>query len=92
METLKHKPYMKLKGKMKENNIIANDLAHLLNISSTAVLQKINGQSDFFLSEATKIVNEYNWKYEIKVSNMIIQNKNSVEKLINKKVGENYEI
>ena len=51
---------MKLKGKMKENNIIANDLAHLLNISSTAVLQKINGQSDFFLSEATKIVNEYN--------------------------------
>ena len=46
-------------------NIIANDLAHLLNISSTAVLQKINGQSDFFLSEATKIVNEYNWKYEI---------------------------
>lgn len=40
METLKHKPYMKLKGKMKENNIIANDLAHLLNISSTAVLQK----------------------------------------------------
>ena len=50
---------------MKENNIIANDLAHLLNISSTAVLQKINGQSDFFLSEATKIVNEYNWKYEI---------------------------
>lgn len=81
---------------MKENNIIANDLAHLLNISSTAVLQKINGQSDFFLSEATKIVNEYNWKYEIffelKVSNIIIQNKNSVEKLINKKVGENYEI
>lgn len=65
METLKHKPYMKLKGKMKENNIIANDLAHLLNISSTAVLQKINGQSDFFLSEATKIVNEYNWEYEI---------------------------
>ena len=29
---------------------------------------------------------------ELKVSNMIIQNKNSVEKLINKKVDENYEI
>ena len=64
MKTVKEKLQL-LRIKMKENNIIANDLAHLLNISSTAVLQKINGQSDFFLSEATKIVNEYNWKYEI---------------------------
>ena len=65
METLKHKPYMKLKGKMKENNVGTNDLANLLNLSDTSVLQKINGKSDFFLSEATKIVTTYNWNYDI---------------------------
>lgn len=56
---------MKLKGKMRERNIITDDLAKLLNLSTTSVLQKINGQSDFFLSEATKIVLEYNWDYDI---------------------------
>ena len=65
MENLKHAPYMKLKGKMRENNVVPNDLADLLNLSLTSVTQKINGQSDFFLSEATKIVNNYNWDYDI---------------------------
>ncbi|MDD6710070.1 MAG: helix-turn-helix domain-containing protein [Ruminococcus sp.] len=65
METLKHKPYMKLKGKMREKDIITDDLAKLLNLSTTSVLQKINGQSDFFLSEATKIVTAYDLDYDI---------------------------
>ena len=50
---------------MRENNVVTNDLADLLNLSLTSVTQKINGQSDFFLSEATKIVNNYNWDYDI---------------------------
>ncbi len=65
METVKHNPYMKLKGKMREHNLTAGDIAKLLNLSVTAVLQKINGQSDFTLSEAIKIVRAYNWSVDI---------------------------
>ena len=65
MSKLKHKPYQKLKGKMRECNITCSDLAELLNISETAVIHKINGRSDFYISETDTIIQSLGWNYDI---------------------------
>lgn len=50
-----HKPYAKFKGWLRENGIIYDDIARLIGTSTPTVCAKINGQSDFLLSE-TKII------------------------------------
>ena len=47
-----HEPYNKLKGFMRENGIIYSHIAELLGVTPTTVSQKVNGQSDFTVSEA----------------------------------------
>lgn len=54
---LKHKPYQKLKGVMTEKSITYADFSRVLGISITAVNNKINGKSDFLLSEV-EIINK----------------------------------
>lgn len=56
---MRHEPYLALKGFLRERGLTYKDLADILGISVTAVGQKINGQSDFTLSEATTIKARY---------------------------------
>lgn len=55
-----HEPYNKLKGFMRENGIIYSHIAELLGVTPTTVSQKVNGQSDFTVSEAELIMRKYN--------------------------------
>ena len=51
-----HEPYNKFKGFMRENGIIYSHIAELLGVTPTTVSQKVNGQSDFTVSEAELIM------------------------------------
>lgn len=46
-----HEPYNKFKGFAREKGITYSDIAALLGITPTTVSMKINGYSDFYLSE-----------------------------------------
>lgn len=68
METYKrsiHKPYNGLKGALRARNLTYANVAELLDISEAAVGHKINGKSDFYISEVEKILNAYNLKLDI---------------------------
>lgn len=54
-----HPPYDKLKGFLTERGLTYKDIASLLGISVTSVGAKINGSSDFLLSEVKAIKEEY---------------------------------
>ena len=54
-----HKPYNKFKGKLREKELTYRDLAGILGISEVSVNHKINGTSDFFISEAKTIEQAY---------------------------------
>ena len=56
---LKHEPYNKFKGKLRELGLTYADIAKTLSISETAVSHKVNGRSDFNLTEVDKIGIEY---------------------------------
>lgn len=60
-----HKPYAKFKGWLRENGLIYKDIAELIGTSTTTVSAKINGQSDFLLSEIQIIKSKYNLKDDI---------------------------
>lgn len=55
-----HKPYHKFKGWLRENNLNYADLGALIGVSKTTISAKINGQSDFYLSEIQTIRKTYN--------------------------------
>ena len=55
-----HKPYLKFKGWLKANSLTYKDLGELLGLSTATVSAKINGQSDFLLSEVQTIKSFYN--------------------------------
>ena len=55
-----HKPYKKFKGWLRENGLIYKDIADLSGVSVVTVSAKINGQSDFLLSETKIIKRTYN--------------------------------
>lgn len=64
MRNLKHKPkihepYTKFKGWARGNSIKYEDIAKLLGLTISTVSQKVNGHSDFFISEIDKIITEY---------------------------------
>lgn len=44
---------------LKEKEITYRDIGNILGISETSVSHKINGYSDFFISEVEKIKNKY---------------------------------
>lgn len=50
-----HEPYNKLKGAFRERGLTYNDVSKLLNISKATLCRKINGESDFYLSEANRL-------------------------------------
>lgn len=54
-----HPPYNKFKIWLKDNNITYSVIAEILGITSTSVMHKINGKSDFLLSEIQLIKSEY---------------------------------
>lgn len=54
-QKLLHSPYNKLKGFMREKEIVYSEMANLIGVTPTTISQKINGQSDFSLSEAELI-------------------------------------
>lgn len=56
---LKHEPYNKLRGILREKNLTYKDVADALGISETAVQFKVSGVSDFYLSEVEKLQQEY---------------------------------
>ena len=58
-KSLKHKPYNRLKGDLREKGITYSNVATLLNISETAFSHKINGISDFYITEMEQIISQY---------------------------------
>lgn len=54
-----HPPYNKFKIWLKDNNITYPVIAELLGITATSVMNKINGKSDFLLSETQRIKSQY---------------------------------
>lgn len=62
---LSHEPYQKFKGFMREKGLTYADVAALLGVTTTTVSFKVNGQSDFTLSEANLIMAKYNANHEI---------------------------
>ena len=54
-----HAPYNKFKIWLKDNKIRYAMIAELLGITETSVMYKINGQSDFLLSEVQIIKSTY---------------------------------
>lgn len=61
----KHKPYVALKRCLAGKGLKYADLAELLGVTELTIQYKINGQSDFYLSEQEKICSEYNLKRDI---------------------------
>lgn len=55
-----HKPYRNFKGWLRSQNLTYKDIANLLGLSTATVSAKINGQSDFSLSEVKMMKCEYN--------------------------------
>lgn len=60
-----HPPYNKFKVWLKDNNITYSVIAELLGITETSVMYKINGKSDFLLSETQLIKSTYQLTDEI---------------------------
>lgn len=60
-----HKPYMKFKGWIRENDLTYSDIASLLSCTIGTVSQKVNGESDFYMYEIEKIVSEHGVDYNI---------------------------
>lgn len=55
-----HPPYNRFKVWLKDNDITYSAIGELLGITATSVMHKINGKSDFLLSETQMIKKEYN--------------------------------
>lgn len=63
--SLIHAPYMKFKGWLRSKNLTYKDVADVLGISVATVSAKINGQSDFLVSEIDTIKKQYNLESDI---------------------------
>ena len=60
-----HKPYEKLKTVLRENNITYAEIAKELGVSESSVSEKINGVSDFYLSEVDILLEKYGIHMEV---------------------------
>mgnify|MGYP004466216193 CR=1 FL=1 len=59
----KHLPLIGLKAELRRRKITYAMLAEELNISVSAVFQKINGRSDFYIYEIDTICQKFNIDY-----------------------------
>lgn len=50
-----HPPYNRLKGAMREKGMTYANMSEYLGISKATFCRKINGESDFYMSEAEKL-------------------------------------
>ena len=66
-----HKPYKKFKGWLKSNELTYKEISEVLGISVATVSAKINGQSDFLLSEIQIIKRKYHLEDEIFFDNNV---------------------
>ena len=64
-QKLMHQPYNKLKALMLQHNDTYADLGQALGRTAGTITWKINGKSDFSLSEAGLIMNRYGVGYDI---------------------------
>lgn len=60
-----HKPYSKFKGWLRGNDLTYQDVAELLGLSVATISAKINGQSDFSLSEIKELKNHFHLDSDI---------------------------
>ncbi len=60
MNNVIHAPYNRFKGWLRENQITYLELSKLLGLNISTVSSKINGQSDFSLSEIQVLKVKYN--------------------------------
>lgn len=58
-KNLVHKPYNKFKGFIRENSLTYKDIASSLGLTTSTVSMKINGHSDFYLSEIALLKSKY---------------------------------
>jgi cyanate lyase len=65
MENTIHKPYNKFKGAIREKGITYADIARLLGVSTTCVSHKVNGRSDFYITQIEKMQNAYGLELKI---------------------------
>lgn len=66
-----HEPYTKFKGWLRCNGLTYRDVAEMLGLSTTTVSAKINGTSDFLLSEIRTIQKQYRLENEIFFKNHV---------------------
>lgn len=59
MGKMKHEPYNKFKGIMREKGLTNVDIAKTLGLSETAISMKTNGASDYYISEVMQLEKEY---------------------------------
>lgn len=59
MKKIIHKPYARFKGWIRENGLTYADIATFLGLNEATVSLKINGQSDFSLSEVQALKSHY---------------------------------
>ena len=64
-KALKHKPYLKFKGVLREKELVQKDIAELLNLNVVTINQKINGSLDFTYSEIEAICDSLKVSTEI---------------------------
>lgn len=54
-----HEPYNKFKGFAREKGITYEDIGKLIGVTPSTVSMKVNGYSDFYLSEQKLINKQY---------------------------------
>ena len=54
-----HKPYHRFKNWLRENRVPYREIADLLGVRIPTIAAKINGDSDFYLSEVRAIRRKY---------------------------------
>mgnify|MGYP000888374388 FL=1 len=59
MKGTKHRPYNQLKAELRSRKISNHELGKMLGISVSSVSNKINGKSDFLISEIARIESAY---------------------------------
>lgn len=59
MKGIIHKPYTKFKGWIRENGLSYQEIADFLGVNLTTISNKINGKSDFTLSEINALKSKY---------------------------------
>lgn len=55
-----HAPYTAVKNALAGKGITYKDVANALNLTEATVQQKLNGGSDFYISEQVKLCNTFN--------------------------------